>query len=353
MSGGGECVLVTGGTGYIGSHTVVELLDAGYKPVVLDSLVNSSETCIDRIEDITGHKVPFHHVDLLNQEDVDKVFDKYTFSCVIHFAGLKAVGESTKKPLKYYRNNVNGTLNLLESMQAHQVHNIIFSGSCTVYGEPQYVPLDEKHPVGGITSPYGKTKSIIEDILCELCNKDQRWNAVSLRYFNPVGAHKSGMIGEDPLGIPNNIMPFIAQVAVGKQPELKVFGQDYPTPDGTCIRDYVHVVELSKGHVAAINKLRERCSWKTYNLGTGKGYSVLELVKAFEKASGLVIPYSIVGRREGDVPQSYANSSLAREELTWQAVAHIDEMCEDVWRWQSRNPHGYHSPPAMTNGLDK
>jgi len=338
---GPETVLVTGGAGYIGSHTVVELLEAGYDVVVLDSLVNSCTESLKRVEEITGKKVTFMKVDLLDKEATQEVFKKYKFTKVLHFAGLKAVGESVELPLLYYHNNITGTLNLLEVMKEYQVKNIVFSSSATVYGTPQYLPVDESHPVGGCTNAYGKTKYFIEEILADLCVSDKTWNVVLLRYFNPVGSHKSGRIGEDPQGPPNNLMPYVAQVAVGRRKELSVYGNDYDTPDGTGVRDYIHVVDLAIGHLNACKRLDAGCGCVAYNLGTGVGYSVLDMVKAFEKASQKPVPYKVVGRRSGDVATVYAKPDVAERDLGWKATRGLDEMCEDLWRWQSQNPKGY------------
>ncbi|OWF52008.1 UDP-glucose 4-epimerase-like [Mizuhopecten yessoensis] len=341
MSAG--CVLVTGGAGFVGSHSVVELVKAGYSVVALDNLVNASMESMKRVEMITGQKVPACKVDLLDKAALQDLFKQHKFTSVIHFAGLKAVGESCELPLLYYKTNVGGTMNLLEVMKENNLKNLIFSSSATVYGTPQYLPLDEQHPIGGCTSPYGKTKYFIEEILCDLAKSDTEWNIVLLRYFNPVGAHKSGTIGEDPQGPPNNLMPYIAQTAVGKRKELSIYGSDYDTPDGTGVRDYIHVVDLAVGHVAAQKKLDEKCGCKLYNLGTGKGLSVLDMLKAFEKASGKSVPYKLCPRREGDVASCYADAALAEKELGWKATRGLDEMCEDLWRWQSQNPNGYKS----------
>ncbi|XP_061192560.1 UDP-glucose 4-epimerase-like [Saccostrea echinata] len=338
---GDSCILVTGGAGFVGSHAVIELIEAGYSVVVMDNLANASMESIKRVEEITGKSVPSYSVDLLDKPALLDLFSKHKFSSVIHFAGLKAVGESCQLPLLYYKNNIGGTVNLLEVMKERGVKNLIFSSSATVYGSPQYLPIDEKHPVGGCTNPYGKTKYFIEEILRDLHKAEPDWNIIMLRYFNPVGAHKSGKIGEDPQGIPNNLMPFIAQVAVGKRAELSVYGSDYDTPDGTGVRDYIHVVDLAQGHVAAQKKIETNCGCKVYNLGTGKGYSVLEMAKAFEEASGKPIPYKKVDRRPGDVASVYGNADLAKQELGWSATRDLKQMCEDTWRWQSLNPNGF------------
>ncbi len=334
-------ILVTGGAGYIGSHTVVELQNAGYEVVVVDNLVNASEKVIDRVEAITGKKVKFYKVDIQDAKGLDEVFEKESIDSCIHFAGLKAVGESVVKPLEYYTNNISGTLTLLDVMRKHGVKNIVFSSSATVYGNPAFVPITEECPKGQCTNPYGWTKSMLEQILTDLQYADKEWNVILLRYFNPIGAHKSGTIGENPNGIPNNLMPYITQVAVGKLKELGVFGNDYDTPDGTGVRDYIHVVDLAIGHVKAIEKLSENPGLKIYNLGTGKGYSVLDIVKNFEAASGVKIPYVIKPRRAGDIATCYSDASLAKKELGWVAERDLKEMCEDSWRWQKNNPEGY------------
>ncbi|CAL1535429.1 unnamed protein product [Lymnaea stagnalis] len=336
-----DYVLVTGGAGYIGTHTVIELLNANFNVVVLDNLVNACMESISRVEEITGRKVPSYQVDLLDKAAIKNIFQKYKISIVMHFAGLKAVGESVELPLLYYHTNIGGTVNLLEVMKEFNVKNIIFSSSATVYGTPQYLPVDEDHSVGGCTNAYGKTKYFIEEIIKDVCTADKTWNAVLLRYFNPVGAHKSGKIGENPQGVPNNLMPFVAQVAVGRRECLTVFGNDYDTPDGTGVRDYIHIVDLAQGHVAAIKKLQADCGCVVYNLGTGVGYSVLDMVKAFEKATGKTIPYKIAPRRAGDIATVYANPEKAEKELGWKTTRNLDEMCEDLWRWQSNNPNGY------------
>jgi UDP-glucose 4-epimerase len=333
-------ILVTGGAGYIGSHTCVELLDAGHEVIVVDNLENSKEESIHRVQEITGRPLIFHRADLLDRTALERVFSSQGIDAVIHFAGLKAVGESVQIPLKYYHNNITGTLVLCEVMAEHSVKNIVFSSSATVYGDPASVPIREDFPLGP-TNPYGRTKWMIEEILKDLHASDPSWNVVLLRYFNPIGAHRSGRIGEDPQGIPNNLLPFIAQVAVQRLPELKVFGNDYPTPDGTGIRDYIHVVDLARGHLSALERLDEGCGIATYNLGTGRGYSVLEVVKAFEQASGRKIPYRVVARREGDIAVCYADPSKANRELGWRTEHGIDRMCTDTWRWQSGNPQGY------------
>ena len=334
-------VLVTGGAGFIGSHTVVELQNAGYDVVVVDNLANSSEKSLERVEVITGKKVPFYKVDILDREGLNAVFEKENIDSCIHFAGLKAVGESVQKPWEYYQNNIAGTLTLVDVMRQHGVKNIIFSSSATVYGDPAQIPITEQCPKGQCTNPYGWTKSMLEQILSDIQKADNEWNVILLRYFNPIGAHKSGTIGENPNGIPNNLMPYITQVAVGKLKELGVFGNDYDTPDGTGVRDYIHVVDLANGHVKALKKIEENAGLKIYNLGTGHGYSVLDIVKNFEDATGVAIPYSIKDRRPGDIATCYADASLAHDELGWEAQYGIKEMCEDSWRWQSSNPNGY------------
>ena len=334
-------ILVTGGAGYIGSHTCVELLDAGYEVVILDNLYNSSKKAVDRIEEITGKKVTFYENDMLDKEALENIFSKEKIDCVIHFAGLKAVGESVAKPLEYYKNNISGTLTLVEVMREHNCKNIIFSSSATVYGDPAFIPITEECPKGTPTNPYGWTKSMLEQILTDLHTADAEWNVILLRYFNPIGAHKSGMIGEDPKGIPNNLLPYVAQVAIGKLECVGVFGDDYDTPDGTGVRDYIHVVDLAIGHVKAIDKIKENPGVKVYNLGTGNGYSVLDVIKAFSKACGHDVPYQIKERRPGDIATCYADASLAKKELGWEAQFGIEEMCADSWNWQSKNPNGY------------
>ena len=334
-------ILVTGGAGYIGSHTCVELLNAGYDVVVVDNLYNSSEKALQRVEQITGKKVKFYEVDLLDQPALKDVFDKETIESVIHFAGLKAVGESVHKPLEYYHNNITGTLILCDEMRKHGVKDIVFSSSATVYGDPAEIPITEHCPKGEITNPYGRTKGMLEQILTDLHTADDEWNVVLLRYFNPIGAHESGLIGEDPKGIPNNLVPYIAQVAVGKLEYLNVFGNDYDTPDGTGVRDYIHVVDLAKGHVKAVKKLTDKEGVSIYNLGTGVGYSVLDVLHAYEKACGKTLKYEIKPRRDGDVAVCYSDSAKAKKELGWVAEKGIEEMCADSWKWQSRNPDGY------------
>jgi UDP-glucose 4-epimerase len=335
-------ILVTGGAGYIGSHTCLALLECGYQVTVVDNLSNASQESLRRVEELTGKGLAFFQVDLLDREGLAGVFAGCDgkIDAVIHFAGKKAVGESVEKPLLYYSNNITGSLVLCEVMAAHGVKNIIFSSSATVYGDPARVPITEDFPLS-CASPYGRTKLMVEEILRDVQHADPEWNVCLLRYFNPVGAHKSGRIGEDPDGIPNNLVPYIAQVAVGKLAELSVFGSDYPTADGTGVRDYIHVVDLAEGHVKALDKLVQRPGVVVYNLGTGQGYSVLEMVRAFAKACGREIPYRIVGRRPGDIATCYADSAKALRELGWQARFGLAEMCQDTWRWQKNNPQGY------------
>ena len=334
-------ILVTGGAGFIGSHTCVELLDSGYEVVVVDNLCNSSKESLKRVEKITGKSVKFYEADIADKDAMNKVFEENDISCVIHFAGLKAVGESVQKPLEYYQNNISGTLNMCEVMRNHGVKNIIFSSSATVYGDPASVPITEKFPKRQCTNPYGWTKSMLEQILTDIQFADKEWNVILLRYFNPIGAHKSGLIGEDPNGIPNNLMPYVMKVAIGQLPQVNVFGNDYPTPDGTGVRDYIHVVDLAKGHVKAIEKIEENPGVKIYNLGTGKGYSVLDVINNVSKAVGKEIPYVIAERRAGDIAECYADPALAKEELGWEAQYGMKEMCEDSWNWQQKNPNGY------------
>lgn len=333
-------VLVTGGAGYIGSHTVVELLNVGKEVVIVDDLSNSSEKVIDRIEEITGKRPKFYKVNILDQENFEKIFKENKIDSVIHFAGFKAVGESVAKPLEYYTNNLVNTLIVLNVMKKYGVHNFVFSSSATVYGDPHTCPILENFPLS-TTNPYGSTKLMIEDMLRDIAKADPTLNAAILRYFNPVGAHESGKIGEEPNGIPNNLMPYITKVAIGKLQILSVYGNDYPTHDGTGVRDYIHVVDLALGHLKALEKLETNPGLVTYNLGTGKGYSVLDMVKAFGKACGHEIPYKIVDRRPGDVAMCYADATKAKNELDWEAKYDLDRMCADSWRWQSNNPNGY------------
>ena len=337
-------IIVTGGAGYIGSHTCLELLNAGHHVTVIDNLSNSSEKSLERVQKLTGRPLAFFESDLLNIDAIDRIFELCDdAAAVIHFAGLKAVGESVAKPLVYYQNNITGTINLCRVMQQRNVKNIVFSSSATVYGDPATVPITEDCSLA-CTNPYGRTKLIVEDLLRDMNTADPSWNVVLLRYFNPVGAHESGEIGEDPHDIPNNLMPFISQVAVGKLDQLTVFGNDYETPDGTGVRDYIHVVDLALGHLKALEKLGENPGVVTYNLGTGKGYSVLEMVNAFSRASGKKINYRISARRPGDIGCCYADPTLAFTELGWKAERGIDKMCEDAWRWQSQYPNGYKQP---------
>lgn len=333
-------ILVTGGAGYIGSHTCVELLDAGYDVVVVDNFVNSCKESIKRVEKITGKIIKFYEADIGDQKAMEEIFCKEKIDSVIHFAGLKAVGESVYKPLEYYQNNVAGTLVLCDIMRKHNVKDIVFSSSATVYGNPHTVPINEDFPLS-VTNPYGRTKLMLEEIFRDLYVADKEWNVVLLRYFNPIGAHKSGTIGENPKGIPNNLTPYITQVAVGKLECLSVFGDDYDTVDGSGVRDYIHVVDLALGHIRAIEKLKEKKGVLTYNLGTGVGYSVIQMVKAFEDAIGREIKYKFGPRRAGDIATCYADASLAKAGLLWEAKLGLKEMCEDSWRWQSRNPNGY------------
>ncbi|NME35684.1 MULTISPECIES: UDP-glucose 4-epimerase GalE [Fusobacterium] len=333
-------VLVTGGAGYIGSHTVVELLGAGKEVIIVDDLSNSSEKVIDRIEEITGKRPKFYKLNILNKEEFKKVFMENKIDSIIHFAAFKAVGESVAKPLEYYTNNLVNTLTVLNTMREFNVHNFVFSSSATVYGNPHTCPILEDFPLS-TTNPYGSTKLMIEDMLRDICKADSTLNVAILRYFNPVGAHESGKIGEEPNGIPNNLMPYITKVAIGKLPVLSIYGNDYPTHDGTGVRDYIHVVDLANGHLKALEKLETSPGLVTYNLGTGKGYSVLDMVKAFSKACGHDIPYKIVERRPGDVPMCYADPTKAKTELGWEAKYDLDRMCADSWRWQSNNPNGY------------
>ena len=333
-------ILVTGGAGYIGSHTVVELLNRGHEVVVIDNFCNSSPKCIKRVEQITGKKVTVYENDVRDRAILSHIFAKHNIDWVIHFAGLKAVGESCEMPLEYYDNNIGGTLVLLEEMKKHGCKKIVFSSSATVYGSPERLPLDEQCAVGGTTNPYGTSKYMQELILKDVYAADSEWTVALLRYFNPVGAHESGLIGEDPKGIPNNLTPYIAKVAIGELKEIGVFGNDYDTPDGTGVRDYIHVVDLAKGHIAAIEKLTSAGVY-TYNLGTGIGYSVLEVIHAFEKACGHTLPYVFKPRRAGDIASCYASAEKAKKELGWEAKLGIDDMCSSLWNWQSKNPNGY------------
>ena len=334
-------ILVTGGAGYIGSHTVVELQSAGYDVVVLDNLSNASEKSLERVEKITGKPVTFYKADILDRDAMNKIFDENTFDAVIHFAGLKAVGESVAKPIEYYQNNIGGTLVLTDVMRNHGCKNIIFSSSATVYGDPAMIPITEECPKGTCTNPYGWTKSMLEQILTDIHTSDPEWNVVLLRYFNPIGAHESGDLGEDPKGIPNNLLPYVMQVAVGKLEKVNVFGNDFDTHDGTGVRDYIHVVDLARGHVAALKKLEKGSGLTKYNLGTGIGYSVLDIVKSASAAVGRDLPYVIGPRRAGDIAACYADATKAKEELGWEALYDVKRMCEDSWRWQSKHPNGF------------
>ncbi|WP_424767287.1 UDP-glucose 4-epimerase GalE [Paenibacillus sp. sgz302251] len=333
-------ILVTGGAGYIGSHTCVELLNAGYEVIVIDNFSNSKPNALKRIQEITGRAFAFYEVDLLDREGLERVFTEHQIDAVIHFAGLKSVGQSTKMPLHYYFNNISGTFLLCKTMEKYGLRNLVFSSSATVYGMPDSVPISEDFSLQA-TNPYGRTKLMIEEILRDIYLSDNRWSIALLRYFNPVGAHKSGRIGEDPNGIPNNLMPYITQVAVGKLEKLSIFGNDYSTLDGTGVRDYIHVVDLAMGHLSALERILSTTGVEAYNLGTGRGYTVLEIVSAFQQASGMNVPYTISERRTGDVGICYANPSKARTDLNWVALRGIEEMCEDAWRWQMNNPNGY------------
>lgn len=334
-------VLTTGGAGFIGSHTTVALLEAGHDVVILDNLSNAKPEVLNRIERISGRQPTFVSGDVRDPQALDRVFREHDVQAVIHFAGLKKVSESLQLPLTYYENNVGGSVCLLLAMREHGVHDLVFSSSCTVYGNAEILPITEDYPVGATVNPYGRSKFMVEEILRDLQACDDTWNVALLRYFNPVGAHESGLIGEDPVGVPDNLVPYIAQVAAGIQPHLRVFGDDYPTRDGTCVRDYVHVMDVAQGHLRALDKLREAPGLVTYNLGTGTGSTVLEVLKSFEKACGRSLPYEVVGRRSGDVSEAYADVSKAERELGWRAEREIDTSCADAWRWQSANPRGY------------
>ncbi|MCQ2131178.1 MAG: UDP-glucose 4-epimerase GalE [Bacteroidales bacterium] len=336
-------ILLTGGAGYIGSHTIIELDKAGHSVVVVDNYYNSQPEALKRVAKIIGKEVPFVEADVRDRAAMDKVFSDNKIDAVIHFAGLKAVGESVAKPLEYYENNMNATFVLLDVMRNHGCKNIIFSSSATVYGDPAMIPITEECPKGHCTNPYGQTKSMLEEVLMDVQKADKEWNVVLLRYFNPIGAHKSGLIGENPNGIPNNLMPYITQTAIGIRKELGVFGNDYDTPDGTGVRDYIHVVDLASGHVAALQAIEKNCGLAIYNLGTGHGYSVLDVVKAFEKANDLKVPYAIKPRRPGDIATCYCNPAKAKAELGWEAQYGIEDMCRDSWNFQKNNPNGYES----------
>ncbi|XP_014278152.1 UDP-glucose 4-epimerase [Halyomorpha halys] len=354
-----ETVFVTGGAGYIGSHCIVQLLEAGYEVVAVDNFTNSvgkngEALSLKRVEEITGKQVKFYCCDLLDKEKLHRIFRKYKISCVLHFAAIKAVGESMQYPFIYYKNNLIATINLLEVMQAEQCYNMVFSSSCTVYGNPKYLPINESHPTGNITNVYGRTKYFIEEMLKDVSLADEKWNIISLRYFNPVGAHPSGKIGEDPTKPFTNLMPYIAEVAIGKKPFLTIFGGDYETEDGTGIRDYIHIMDLASGHLAALVKLQEKCNrFKIYNLGAGKGFSVFELVKTFEAVTKTKVPCKIVDRRDGDIVSMYADPRLAKEELGWETQYSIEEMCEHFWKWKTLNPDGYQIDCSNMNGTAK
>ena len=334
-------ILLTGGAGYIGSHTAIELILAGHQVTIVDNLANSSATAVARVEALTQSKVALHRIDLLEVKALDQLFADQQFDAVVHFAGLKAVGESVREPLNYYHTNINTTLNLVDCMLRHDVNRLVFSSSATVYGEPEQIPIDESAPIVDATNPYSRSKLFIEKILEDVCVANPKFNVARLRYFNPGGAHASGEIGEDPHGTPNNLLPFVSQVAVGKLKQLVVFGQDYATPDGTCVRDYIHVVDLARGHLAAINKFAENPGLVTYNLGSGVGHSVLDVIHAFETANHLTLPYAVGPRREGDIAEYYADPTKALNELGWRAEKSLEDICRDAWRWQQKNPDGY------------
>ena len=334
-------VLVTGGAGFIGSHTLIELIGKGHDVVIVDNLCNSSQESLRRVENLVGKSLPFYKVDIRDREGLSKVLDEHKCDVCIHFAGLKAVGESVEKPYEYFDNNISGTLVLIDVLRKHGCKNLIFSSSATVYGDPAQIPITEECPKGKCTNPYGETKSMLEDMFNDIQKADPEWNIVLLRYFNPIGAHESGTIGENPNGIPNNLMPYITQVAVGKRKELGVFGNDYDTHDGTGVRDYIHVVDLAKGHVCALEAIKRKCGLAIYNLGTGNGYSVLDVIKAFIKVNGVDVPYSIKPRRPGDIATCYSNPAKAEKELGWKAQFGIEEMCRDSWKFQKNNPNGY------------
>lgn len=334
-------VLVTGGAGFIGSHTLIELIGKGHDVVIVDNLCNSSQESLRRVEKLVGKSLPFYKVDIRDREGLSKVLDEHKCDVCIHFAGLKAVGESVEKPYEYFDNNISGTLVLIDVLRKHGCKNLVFSSSATVYGDPAQIPITEECPKGKCTNPYGETKSMLEDMFIDIQKADPEWNIVLLRYFNPIGAHESGTIGENPNGIPNNLMPYITQVAVGKRKELGVFGNDYDTHDGTGVRDYIHVVDLAKGHVCALEAIKRKCGLAIYNLGTGNGYSVLDVIKAFIKVNGVDVPYSIKPRRPGDIATCYSNPAKAEKELGWKAQFGIEEMCRDSWKFQKNNPNGY------------
>ncbi|XP_042901512.1 UDP-glucose 4-epimerase isoform X2 [Parasteatoda tepidariorum] len=350
-----KSVFVTGGAGFIGSHTVIELLQAGYEVIVIDNFVNAvlgqkgEAPSLQRAEQITGEKITFYECDLMDKARLSSIFSQHKIDFVIHFAAVKAVGESMQKPLFYYKNNVVSTIYLLEVMKEYGVYNMVFSSSCVVYGNPQYLPIDEAHPTGNVTNVYGRTKYAVEQMLEDICRAEKQWNIISLRYFNPVGAHPSGLVGEDPTRPFTNLMPFIGQVATGKKDELVIYGSDYDTVDGTGVRDFIHVMDLATGHVAALKKLEKNSRYKVYNLGTGQGVTVAQLVECFEKVSGKKVPFRLADRRRGDIPAIWGDNGLAEKELGWKAEYGLKEMCEDYWRWQTLNPEGYRSKPHNGN----